>query len=148
MRVAATDMTTGVDWGLLALRFGLGFVFLAHGAQKVLGMFGGPGLAGTAAFMGQMGIPAPLAYLAAFTELLGGLAVLLGVLPRLASLGLMVVMLVAIFQVHLPKGFFAQGGGYEYPFALFFMALAVFLAGPGRLAFGDWERAWFWRRNS
>lgn len=142
---AATTGLTGVDWGLLALRVGLGSVFFAHGAQKVLGLFGGPGLSGTVQFMGQMGIPAPLAYLAALTEFLGGLAVLTGILPRLAALGLMVVMAVAILQVHLPNGFFAPKG-FEYPFALFFAALALLLAGPGRLALGHWEPKLFGRR--
>src|ERR1041385_6864209 len=105
---------SALDWGLLFLRIGLGVVFFAHGAQKVFGWFGGPGLAGTVGLMGQMGIPAPPAYIAAFTEFFGGLAVLLGVLTRLASLGLAINMLVAIFHVHLANGFFADKKGFEY----------------------------------
>ncbi|HLK55875.1 MAG TPA: DoxX family protein [Chthonomonadaceae bacterium] len=136
---------TALDWALLFLRIGLGVVFFAHGAQKVFGWFGGPGLANTVGFMGHMGIPAPLAYISAFTELLGGLGVLLGVLTRLASLGLAINMLVAIFHVHLANGFFADKGGFEYPFTLLMIALALLAAGPGHVAFGDWEPTWLRR---
>ena len=148
--VTRTDahVMTATDWGLLFLRIGLGVIFFAHGAQKVFGWFDGPGLAGTVGMMGKMGIPAPLAYIASFTELLGGLGVLLGVLTRLASLGLAINMLVAIFLVHLPNGFFADKKGFEYPFALLMMALALFAMGPGHLAAGDWEPFWFRRRTT
>jgi putative oxidoreductase len=129
---------TATDLGLLILRLALGIVFVAHGAQKVFGMFGGYGLAGTVRFMTGSGIPAPLAYLACFTELLGGLAVLGGLLSRLGSAGLSVVMLVAIFHVHLANGFFAPKG-FEYPFALLGMALALIVTGPGRIAIADIE---------
>ena len=138
---------SAADWGLLFLRIGLGIVFVAHGSQKVFGWFGGPGLAGTVGFMGQMGIPVPLAYIAAFTELLGGLGVLLGVLTRTAALGLAITMLVAIFTVHLPHGFFADKQGFEYPFALLMIALALIATGPGHFSLGDWEPTWF-RRGS
>lgn len=136
---------SAVDWGLFALRLGLGIIFVAHGAQKVFGLFGGQGLAATVeSFSTNLGIPAPLGYLAAFTELFGGLAVLLGVLSRTAALGLAILMVVAALKVHLPNGFFLSGPGQsgpgiEYNVALFAMAVAVMLAGPGRLAFWDPE---------
>jgi putative oxidoreductase len=144
---------TGVmarDWGLLFLRLVLGIIFVAHGSQKVFGAFHGPGLAGTVAFMGHMGIPAPLAYLASFTELLGGLAVIIGLLSRLAALGLAIDMLVAIFLVHLPNGFFGQPNkpGFEFPLAMFGMALALLFTGPGRIAVADLEPRWFGRRGN
>jgi putative oxidoreductase len=140
---------SATDWGLLFLRIGLGVVFFAHGSQKVFGWFGGPGLAATVGFMGQMGIPAPLAYLAAFTEFFGGLGVLLGLLTRTAALGLAITMLVAIFRVHLPHGFFADKQGFEYPFALLMIALALIATGPGRFSLGDWEPIWLrrWTRR-
>jgi putative oxidoreductase len=137
---------TGTDLGLLVLRLGLGIVFVAHGSQKVLGLFGGHGLAGTVQFMGSIGIPAPLAYLACFTEFLGGLGVLGGLLARLSGLGLAIVMAVAIVRVHLSKGFFAPSG-FEYPFALLAMALAVTIAGPGRIAIADLEGRLLGRRR-
>lgn len=137
---------TATDWGLLALRLALGVIFIAHGGQKVFGWFGGHGLANTVAGMGQMGIPAPLAYLAAFTEFFGGVAVVIGLLTRLASLGLAVVMIVAIAQVHLKNGFFLENKGFEYNIALLGMAVALVLTGPGRLAFGDFEARFFKKR--
>ena len=133
-----------VDWSLLILRLALGVIFIAHGGQKVFGWFGGQGLAATVeAFNTKMGIPAPLTYLAAFTEFFGGVAVLLGILGRLASLGLAIVMLVAVSKVHWAHGFFLEHQGFEYNLALFAMALVILVAGPGRIAIADWEaRLW------
>lgn len=136
----ATSAVSAADWGLLALRLALGAIFIAHGAQKVFGAFGGPGLEGTVTGFGSMGIPAPFAYLAAFTELFGGIAMLLGVFSRLAGLGLAITMAVAAVMVHLPNGFFmGTKAGIEYNLALFAMSVAVLLTGPGRIAIGDWE---------
>jgi putative oxidoreductase len=146
---ADARVTTATDWALLVLRLALGIIFVAHGAQKVFGWFGGHGLDATVAGFGKMGIPAPMAYLAAFTELLGGAAVLLGVLTRLASLGLAVTMVVAMAMVHLKNGFFMNGPGgpgIEYNVALLAMSVALMIAGPGRLAVGDHERK-FLRRG-
>lgn len=137
---------TAVDLGLLILRIGLATVFLAHGGQKMFGWFGGPGLEATIAGMAKGGIPAPLAFLAAFTEFFGGLAVLGGLLSRLASLGLLITMLVAIFGVHLKGGFFAPAG-FEYAFALATMALTLIVMGPGRIAIADIEGRLFRRRG-
>lgn len=138
--------SSATDTGLLLLRVGLGIIFLAHGAQKVFGLFGGHGLAATVGGMESMGIPAPLAYLASFTELFGGLAVLLGILTRLASLGLLITMLVAILLVGIKGGFFAPKG-FEFAFSLAVIALTLMFTGPGRFAVGDWERRAF-RRGS
>lgn len=137
---------TPADWGLFLLRLTLGVIFFAHGSQKVLGWFGGPGLGGTVHYMARMGIPAPLAYLAAFTELLGGIALILGLLSRLASMGLAVNMLVAILTAPGPKGFFAPKG-FEYPLALLAMAVLIVLAGPGQIAVADLEARILRRRR-
>jgi putative oxidoreductase len=124
-------------------------IFFAHGAQKLLGWFGGPGFGPTIQYFGaQMGVPAPLAILAILTEFLGGIAVLLGVFTRTAGLGLAVTMGVAAAKVHLANGFFMNwmgtpgvGHGIEMNLALGAMALFLTLAGPGRLALaGDTER--------
>jgi putative oxidoreductase len=140
---------TATEWGIFFIRIVLGIIFFAHGAQKALGWFGGPGLGGTVGFMGQIGIPAPLAYMAVFTELLGGLALIVGVLSRLSALGLFVTMLVAMFKVHWVNGFFMgsnpQGAGIEYNLALAAMALAIVLTGPGALGLWDPERKIFRR---
>lgn len=120
------------DVAALILRLVLGVTFMAHGAQKVFGWFGGGGLAGTAEFMGGMGIPAALAYLVAFTEFFGGLAVLIGLLTRFAALGISFVMLGAIFMVHLSNGFFNSDQGIEFPLALFAIALSLVVYGAGK----------------
>lgn len=145
---AEVRVVSATDWALLILRVALGIVFVAHGCQKVFGLFGGDGLAGTAAKMhAGMGVPAPLAYVASFTELLGGLGVLLGVLARLGGVGIAIVMVVAMTQVHMKNGFFLPGG-FEYTFALLGMALALVVAGPGKIAVGDFEARLFQRGDS
>jgi putative oxidoreductase len=144
---------SATDIGLFVLRLALGVIFIAHGGQKLFGLFGGPGLAATVdTFDKFLGIPVPLAYLAVFTEFFGGVALVVGLLSRLAGLGLAVTMVVATFKAHLANGFFLTSGqppystiGYEYNLALFAMALAVVFTGPGRLALSDIERRWFHR---
>ncbi|MFQ5797715.1 MAG: DoxX family protein [Bacteroidota bacterium] len=117
---------------LLVLRLVLGVVFFAHGAQKVLGWFGGYGLAGTTQFFqATFGIPPLLAYLSHFTEFLGGIAIILGLLTRVFALGLTINMLVAMTVAHIGNGFFNSGGGIEFPLALLGVALYLFLVGGG-----------------
>ncbi len=131
-----------LPFALLILRVVLGAIFFAHGAQKVMGWFGGYGLKGTAQyFTNVLRIPLPLFYVAAFTEFLGGIALALGILTRLAALGIVVIMSVAIFKSHLQNGFFmnwgavgGRGEGYEYNLALLSMALFLTLSGPGQFA--------------
>jgi putative oxidoreductase len=129
------------SWSHLVVRLALGIVFFAHGAQKVLGWFGGPGLRGVVAAMKPMGVPAPLAVLAAFTEFLGSLAMFVGLLARPAALGLAVVMAVAIATVHAKHGFFlnmhlipGKGHGVEFNLALLAMALSILIGGAGILS--------------
>ncbi|HEY3066375.1 MAG TPA: DoxX family protein [Methylomirabilota bacterium] len=130
------------SWSMLVIRLGLGIVFFAHGAQKVLGWFGGHGLKGTIGYFQQaLKIPPALTVLAALTEFLGGIALIVGFLGRPAALGLIVVMLVAIAKVHSANGFFVnwslqpgKGHGFEMNFALIAMAVAVVIAGTGMLS--------------
>ena len=124
------------DMGLLALRLVLGAVFLAHGAQKAFGAFGGPGFEGATGFVGSLGFrPAPFwAALAVGGELAAGFLFLLGLLTPLAGLLVLATMAVAIAKVHGPKGFFVQNGGYEYNLVLIAAALAVAAIGPGRFS--------------
>jgi putative oxidoreductase len=114
------------------LRAVLGIVFFAHGSQKMLGWFGGYGFTGTMGFFtGTMHIPAPFAFLAIAAEFFGGLGLILGLLTRVAAFGIAVNMLVAIFTVHLPFGFFMnwtgaqKGEGFEYH--LLTLAICAFL---------------------
>jgi len=130
--------------GLLVLRITLGSIMFAHGAQKVLGWFGGYGLkATTGHFKNALHIPAPLAYIAAYTEFLGGIAIAAGVLTRLAALGFVVTMAVAIQKVHIKNGFFLNSGadgkgvGIEFNLALLAMGLLLVLTGPGAFALAN-----------
>jgi putative oxidoreductase len=120
-----------VNIGLLILRVIVGIVFVAHGAQKIF-VWGIDGV--TAGFAG-MGVPAAavVATLVAFGELLGGLALIAGVLTRLASLGLAIIMIGAVTLAHLPAGFFAPEG-YEFTLTLAAASLALMFAGAGQLS--------------
>ena len=139
---AALDavLATYPSWSLLVVRHGLGVVFFAHGAQKVLGWFEGHGLRGTIKMFQGMGVPPAAAALAAFIELVGGCAMITGLLARPAAVGIMIVMLVAIAKVHGKHGFFlnmgvpGKGPGFEFNFALIAMALAVLIGGGGVLS--------------
>jgi putative oxidoreductase len=120
----------------LAVRIPVGIIFVAHGAQKLFGWFGGYGLAGTAGWMDSIGLhPGTLlALLAGGAEFFGGLALLLGLLVRPASAVLAFTMLVAIFSVHIGKGLFLSNGGFEYGLALLAVTVALFISGAGRLS--------------
>lgn len=139
---AALDavLATYPSWSLLVVRLGLGVVFFAHGAQKVLGWFGGHGLAGTVKMFHGMGVPPAAATLAAFIELFGSCAMIAGLFARPAAVGIIIVMLVAITMVHRKHGFFlnfgvpGKGPGFEYNFALIAMALAILIGGGGVLS--------------
>lgn len=117
--------------GLFILRIVLGVTFFAHGSQKLFGWFGGYGLEATLGFFSNGGIPVVLGIAAIAAEFLGGLGLIFGLLTRISALGIMIVMLVAIFKVHLVNGFFAPSG-VEFPLALFTIALAIFLVGPDK----------------
>ena len=125
--------TSATSWQL-PIRLGLFMVFWMHGAQKVLGMYDGHGLSGFVGWTGSMGIPAPLAYLAAFTEFLGCFAIAFGFLTRLVAFGLVCDMTVAILTVLLKNGFFSEKGGYEFEMSLGLMALALMIGGGGNLS--------------
>jgi putative oxidoreductase len=122
------------------LRLVLGTVFFAHGAQKLLGWFGGPGFEGTMGmFATYMHIPAPLAFLAIVAEFFGGLGLIFGFLTRIAAFGIATTMLVAVAKVHASFGFFMnwagaqKGEGFEYH--LLVLAITAFLMIRGAGAF-------------
>jgi putative oxidoreductase len=125
----------------VVIRLALGVIFVAHGAQKVFGLWGGLGWSGTIEAFAKQGMPAPLSMLVMIGELFGGLGVLVGCLTRLSALGPAIVMVGAIFTVHLPNGFFlnwfnqpGRGHGIEYNLALLAMAISLVLSGAGPLS--------------
>ena len=130
-------MGTTNDVSFTILRLVLGVVFFAHGAQKMLGWFGGFGFHGTMGAFTQMGMPAALAFLIICTEFFGGLGLIVGLLTRIAALGITGLMIGAIFMVHLANGFFMnwmgtqKGEGFEYHLLVIAMAVALVVRGAG-----------------
>jgi putative oxidoreductase len=122
--------------GLLLLRLAVGLTLAAHGAQKLFGWFGGPGLNATGQFFTVLGFPSGRrhALMAALGETLSGVLLAIGLATPAAAAIFVSVMLVAVVTVHLSKGFFAQNGGYEYAFVLAVAALTLAFTGPGSLS--------------
>jgi putative oxidoreductase len=129
-------LSTHSGWGPLALRIPVGIIFVAHGAQKLFGAFGGYGLEGTGQFMASLGLTPGylMALLAGSAEFFGGLALLFGVLVRPAAAALAFAMLVAIFSVHIDKGLFMDKNGYEFALALLAASVSLLVSGAGRLS--------------
>jgi len=133
---ARTSNYSAIDVALLLARVIVGVVFMAHGAQKLFGAFGGPGLS---AVVGMMG---PLGYLVSIGEFFGGLGLVVGFLSRFSAASIIVIMLGAIVMVHGKVGFFMnwmgnQGGeGFEYHLLAIGILLVILIAGPGRYALG------------
>ena len=127
-------------WGMLPLRIAVGLVFLMHGGQKLF-VFG---LAGTADIMGKLGLPLPglCAAIVITVELLGGLAILLGIFARLAGALLAFEMVIAILVARLHGGFFAPYG-YEFELTLLASCLTFAMSGPGQISLEE-----IWRRSS
>lgn len=119
-----------VDTALLVVRLIVGIIFMVHGAQKVFGAFGGPGLAGVAKMMG------PVGYLVAIGEFFGGLGMAVGFLSRFSAAAISVIMIGAIAMVHGKNGFFLSNQGFEYNLALIGLLAPILIAGPGRLSLG------------
>lgn len=135
-------------FGPTVLRLAVGAIFAAHGAQKLFGIWGGGGPSGTAAFFTQLGLtPAyPLAVFVGLVELLGGLLLIAGAFTAIVAAVLMLDMLVAVWTVHLPYGFFlnwtsapGQGHGYEFNLVLIAALVALMLMGAGSLSVDEWR---------
>lgn len=126
-------LITQAGWGALLLRIPIGIIFMAHGAQKLFGWYGGGGLQGTGQFMASLGLePGVLmAFLAGSAEFFGGLALVLGLLTRPAAVLTAFTMLVAIVTVHLDHGLFMPNG-YEFGLSLLAASVALVALGGGR----------------
>ena len=143
------DTSSVPSYGPAVLRLALAAVFIAHGGQKLFGLWGGAGLDGTAAFLAGIGLqPAyPLAVATGAIEFFGGLMLLFGAYTLIASLVLVLDMLVAIWKLHFASGFFlnwnlvpGQGHGYEFNLTLIAALVCLMLAGPGAFSI-DGRRA-------
>lgn len=130
-------------WGATLLRLSVGMVFVAHGLQKLLGIWGGPGFTGTVHMVGRLGFgfAYPLAIALILTELVGGALLMAGWFTLWASGALLVDMGIAVWKVHYPNGFFlnwaltpGKGHGVEYDFVLIAALLCLMLGGPGALS--------------
>jgi len=126
-------------WTGLVLRLTLGLVMFPHGAQKLLGWYGGFGFSGTMGFFTEtMHLPWIVAFLVVVGESFGSLALLLGLLTRFTAASFIVIMLGAITTSHLPNGFFMnwfgkqQGEGYEYHLLVIGIGLALVITGAGK----------------
>ena len=128
-------MSTSASWATIPIRLALAAVFFAHGAGKVFGMFGGPGLK-TFVKIGA----APFDFMrpswlwwgaAAISELLGSVLIFFGFLTRVGAFLIACTMVVAVIAVHWPHGFFANTNGYEYPMTLLLISLALLISGGG-----------------
>lgn len=140
MKTFAKLINTNEDIAYTVARVFLGLIIFPHGAQKLLGLFGGFGFTGTLNFMTGNGIPAIAAILVILGESLGSIALIFGFIGRFMAFGIFMVMIGAIFMVHLPNGFFMNwfgkqaGEGYEYHLLAIGLALVVMIGGSGRFS--------------
>ena len=130
---------TDESWSGLILRLTLGLVMFPHGAQKLLGWFGGFGFDGTMGFFTQkMGLPWIVAFLVIIGESFGSLALVAGLLTRFTAASFIVIMLGAIVTTHWPVGFFMNwfgqqpGEGYEYHLLVIGISAALLASGAGK----------------
>lgn len=130
---------TDESWTGLILRLTLGLVMFPHGAQKLLGWYGGFGFSGTMGFFTDvMHLPWIIAFLVIIGESFGSVALLLGLLTRFSAASLAVIMVGAIVTTHIPHGFFMnwfgkqRGEGYEYHLLVIGLSLALLITGAGK----------------
>lgn len=130
------------NWSSLALRLTLGIVLFPHGAQKMLGWFGGYGFTGTMTFFtDSMQLPWIVGFLVIVIEFVGAISLVVGFATRAWSISVIVLMIGIIISSHLPFGFFMNwsgsqtGEGYEYHLLMIGMAIALFLSGGGSFSF-------------
>jgi putative oxidoreductase len=129
---------TSADWGALVARLTLGAVIFPHGAQKMLGLFGGQGFPTTMGHFQHMGLPAVVAFLVIVGEFFGSLGLIAGFLSRFCAFSIGLIMAGAIAWVHWPHGFFMNwfgqqaGEGFEYHLLAIGLALVVVLRGGAK----------------
>jgi putative oxidoreductase len=141
MKALKLFFQTRDDVAPVLMRLGLAVVMFPHGAQKVLGWFGGYGFSGTMKFFTEnLHIPAPIAVLAILAEFLGPIGLLLGLGTRLAAFGIGATITVAALMAHTANGFFMNwsgqqaGEGFEYHILMAVLAFAIVIQGAGKWA--------------
>ncbi|WP_412501491.1 DoxX family protein [Shewanella chilikensis] len=129
-------LRTDAGFAPLALRLPIGITFMAHGAQKLFGWFGGYGLEGTGQWMASIGLTPGylMALMAGSSEFFGGLLLIIGMLIRPTSAVLAFTMLMAIVTVHLDNGLFMSNNGYEFGLALLAATVSLAISGAGKLS--------------
>ena len=139
-------VATHNDAAIAILRLVLGVVFFAHGAQKLLGWFGGYGFTGTMGFFtGMMHIPAPFAVLAIAAEFFGGLGLIFGLFTRIAAFGIFCNMAVAVVMIHHQFGLFMnwtgtqKGEGFEFHLLVLAITVPLMIRGAGAASI---DRLW------
>jgi putative oxidoreductase len=135
-----TPGPTQISVSILLLRIAATSAFLYHGSAILFGFFGGPG---PEQFAAAHHWPVILGYLIGLAQVGGGLAIFSGVLIRVGAASIFVVMLGAIFLVHLPYGFNVATGGFEYALTQLFLATALVISGAGQYSLGRWLPLWF-----
>ena len=127
-------------WEALTLRIPIGIILAAHGSQKLFGWFGGYGLEGTGQWMASVGLTPGfvMALLAGSAEFFGGIALIVGLMTRLAAAVSALTMLVALFWVHWGNGFFLDTKGIEYALALLSATSTLVLMGGGRYSLDNY----------
>lgn len=136
MKILVETNTRLLDASLLLLRCAVGLILFVAGVMKVFGWFGGMGMEATIdAFARNIGIPAYLAYLSSYTEFIGGIFLIIGLLTRPAALAITINMLVATIVMG-SNNFFTGGGAY--PFSLMISSVVILLAGPMSFSLDAW----------
>lgn len=122
-------------YATIPLRLALGLVFIYHGFQKVFGL----GVTGFSDILASLGVPLAglLASIVAYGELVCGILIILGILVRVSSLFLMLIMAVALLKVHLSYGFSIMAGGYEYNLVVILLCLSLVISGSGKLSLAN-----------
>jgi putative oxidoreductase len=133
-------ISTRDDYGVFTARVFLAIVFIPHGSQKLLGLVGGNGFAATMDNFMSNGMPAILAFFVIMGESLGAVALMVGLCGRFMALGIAMIMVGAIFIVHLPYGFFMnwfgtqKGEGFEFHLLAIGLAFLVMINGSGKFS--------------
>jgi putative oxidoreductase len=139
-REVASFISTPDDFAVFIARIALSSVFIPHGLQKILGLFGGYGFSATMSYFTSLGVPAVLAFLIIMAESLGSMALLVGLFGRFMAFGIGMDMLGAIILVHVPNGLFMnwagtqKGEGFEFHLLAIGLALVIMIKGSGKFS--------------